>query len=351
MSDNQGNPLKGSETDLQKATKAVNGLLNPKEEDIIGQQEAPKEEIKQNSPEPENVESEEDQPQEQEIKEEEPEEESQDETEEETSEDVSQDEEQIDTQEKLEDSTYKVKVAGQELEVTLDELRNGYSRDADYRQKTEELSHQRKNFQSESEKQKLDYSQKLNELNQSLSLAKQQLGEEYDSAQLEKLYDENPTEAARVEHKLKRKQEKLNLAMQQTQAEQKKQFDSFLEDQQKKLMAKLPEFSDPEKASGLKATMKSTLNNYGFNEQEIAQVYDHRIVMLVNDAMKYRSMQNSKPNIAKKISKPGKVFSSGVKQGKSESNLKVRKEKFSRLKQTGSMKAAQDVFLDMITNK
>jgi hypothetical protein len=116
-------------------------------------------------------------------------------------------------------------------------------------------------------------------------------------------------------------------------------------------MAKLPEFSDPEKASGLKATMKSTLNNYGFNEQEIAQVYDHRIVMLVNDAMKYRSMQNSKPNIAKKISKPGKVFSSGVKQGKSESNLKVRKEKFSRLKQTGSMKAAQDVFLDMITNK
>jgi hypothetical protein len=228
MSDNQGNPLKGSETDLQKATKAVNGLLNPKEEDIIGQQEAPKEEIKQNSPEPENVESEEDQPQEQEISEE-------TENEDEVSEqDVSQDEEQIDTQEKLEDSpSYTVKVNGQELDVTLDELRNGYSRDADYRQKTEELSNQRKNFQSESEKQKLDYSQKLNELNQSLSLAKQQLGEEYDSAQLEKLYDENPTEAARVEHKLKRKQEKLNLAMQQTQAEQKKQFDSFLEDQQK----------------------------------------------------------------------------------------------------------------------
>ena len=126
MSDNQGNPLKGSETDLQKATKAVNGLLNPKEEETIGQQEAPKEEIKQNSPEPENVESEEDQPQEQEISEE-------TENEDEVSEqDVSQDEEQIDTQEKLEDSpSYTVKVNGQELDVTLDELRNGYSRDAD----------------------------------------------------------------------------------------------------------------------------------------------------------------------------------------------------------------------------
>ena len=125
MSDNQGNPLKGSETDVQKAQKAINGLLNPQEK-TIGQEEAPKEEIQQNSPEPQNEESEEDQPQEQEISEE-----TESEEEEVSEQDVSQDEEQIDTQEKLEDSTYKVKVAGQELDVTLDELRNGYSRDAD----------------------------------------------------------------------------------------------------------------------------------------------------------------------------------------------------------------------------
>ena len=346
MSDNQGNPLQGSETDVQKAQKAINGLLNPKEEETIGQTEPPKEEIKQNSPEPKNVESEEDQPQEQEISEE-------TESEEEVSEqDVSQDEEQIDTQEKQEDSpSYTVKVNGQELDVTLDELRNGYSRDADYRQKTEELSHQRKQFQSESEKQRQDYSQKLNELNQRLSAAQVDLNAEINSADLDRLYDEDPTEAARVERKLKKKQDALNQSLQQAQAEQKEQFSSFLQDQQRKLVSKMPEFSDPAKASTIKANMKSTLNNYGFNDQEVAQVYDHRIVMLVNDAMKYRSMQNSKPNIAKKITKPSKPFSSGVKQGKSEANLKLRREKFSRLKKSGSMKAAQDVFLDMITNK
>ena len=346
MSENQGNPLKGSETDLQKAQKAVNGLLNPQEQETIGQQEAPKEEIKQNSPEPQNEESEEDQPQEQEISEE-----TESEEEEVSEQDVSQDEEQIDTQEKLEDSTYKVKVAGQELDVTLDELRNGYSRDADYRQKTEELSYQRKQFQSESEKQRLSYSEKLNELNQRLSTAQVDLNAEINSSELDKLYEEDPTEAARVERKLKKKQDALNQSMYQAQAEQKEQFSSFLQEQQRKLVSKMPEFSDPAKASNIKANMKSTLNNYGFNDQEVAQVYDHRIVMLVNDAMKYRSMQNSKPNIAKKITKPSKPFSSGVKQGKNEANLKVRKEKFSRLKKTGSMKAAQDVFLDMITNK
>ena len=244
MSDNQGNPLQGSETDVQKAQKAINGLLEPKQE---AKAEEPKE-IKQNSPEPQNEESENDQPQEQEIKEEETEAESQDETEEETSEDVSQDEEQIDTQEKLEDSTYKVKVAGQELEVTLDELRNGYSRDADYRQKTEELSNQRKIFQSESEKQRQDYSQKLTELNQMMSIAQQQLNEEANQVDLEKLYEDDPSEAMRIEHRMKKKQEKLDQAMQKSQAEQKQQFDSFLQDQQTKLVAKMPEFNDPQKA-------------------------------------------------------------------------------------------------------
>ncbi len=346
MSENQGNPLQGSETDLQKATKALDGLLNPKEEETIGQQEPPKEEIKQNSPEPENVESQEDQPQEQEISEE-----TESEQEEVSEQDVSQDEEQIDTQEKLEDSTYKVKVAGQELEVTLDELRNGYSRDADYRQKTEELSNQRKNFQSESEKQRLNYSQKLNQVNELMSMAQKELNAEKNSVDLEQMYEDDPTEAMRVEHRLRKKQERLDSVKAKTQAEQKVQFDTFLQEQKQLLEKKMPEFTDPAKVSSLKANMKSTLNNYGFNDQEVAQVYDHRIVMLVNDAMKYRNLQNSKPNLAKKISKPGKVFSSGVKQGKSESNLKLRREKFSRLKKSGSMKAAQDVFLDMINNK
>ena len=347
MADNYANPLQEAETDITKAQKAINGLLNPKEEETIGQQEPPKEEIKQNSPEPQNEESStEEQPLEQENQE--------TESQDEVTEDVSQSEEQIETQEKqdsTEEPTYTVKVAGQEFNVTLDELRNGYSRDADYRRKTEDLAYDKKQFQTESEKQRQDYSTKLSELNQMMSVAQQQLNAEINSADLEKLYEEDPTEAARIEHRLKKKQEKLNQAMQKTQSEQKKQFDGFLQDQQRKLVQKMPEFSNPDKASQLKSSMKSTLNSYGFNDQEIAQVYDHRIVMLVNDAMKFRNMQKAKPNMAKKISKPGKVFSSGVKQSKADINLKTRKDKLSRLRKSGSTKDAASIFLDMINNK
>jgi hypothetical protein len=296
----------------------------------------------QNSPEPTQEESStEEQPLEQEIKEEE--------SNDETSEEVSQ--EQTNEIQQEHDSTYKVKVAGQELDVTLEELKNGYSRDADYRRKTEELSYDKKQFMSESEKQRQNYSSKLNEANQLLSVAQQQLQTEINSADLEKLYEEDPTEAARIEHRLRRKQEKLNQAMEKTQSEQRKQFEGFLSDQKKQLASKMPEFSDPAKASQLASSMKTTLNNYGFNDQEISQVYDHRIVMLVNDAMKYRKMQNSKPNLAKKITKPGRVFSSGVKKDKAEINLTKRKEKLSRLKKTGSIKDATSIFLDMVNNK
>ena len=346
MSDNQANPTKGAETDLQKAAKSITGLLNPvaeeKKTDTTNIPEQEQKQEEQNSPEPVKEESStEEQPLEQEIKEEE--------SNDETSEEVSQ--EQTNEIQQEHDSTYKVKVAGQELDVTLDELKNGYSRDADYRRKTEELSYDKKQFMSESEKQRQNYSSKLNEANQLLSVAQQQLQTEINSADLEKLYEEDPTEAARIEHRLRRKQEKLNQAMEKTQSEQRKQFEGFLSDQKKQLASKMPEFSDPTKASQLASSMKTTLNNYGFNDQEISQVYDHRIVMLVNDAMKYRKMQNSKPNLAKKITKPGRVFSSGVKKDKAEINLTKRREKLSRLKKTGNIKDATSIFLDMVNNK
>ena len=176
MSENQANPTKGAETDLQKAAKSITGLLNPvaeeKKTDKIDTPEKEKKQEEQNSPEPQKEESsKEEQPSEQEIKEEE--------SQEEASEEVSQEQTNEIPQEP--DSTHKVKVAGQEFDVSLGELKNGYSRDADYRRKTEELSYEKKQFMSESEKQRQDYSSKLNELNQLMSVAQQQLNSEVNS--------------------------------------------------------------------------------------------------------------------------------------------------------------------------
>lgn len=341
MSDNQANPLKEAETDVQRATKTIAGLLNPQE---LEKKEEVKTEETENSPDLTQEESSnEDQPQEQETMEEE--------SQEETSEEVSQDEEQIETQEKQDSPLHKVKVNGQEFEVTLDELRNGYSRDADYRRKTEELSLERKQVQSESEKQRQDYSSKLNELGQIMSVAAEQFNSEISEADLDKLYDEDPTEAAKIERRMRKKQDQFNSAFEKVKEEQQNQHNAYVAQEYQKLAQKIPEFNDRAKARKLTSEISDYLSDYGFTIKEMANIHDHRQIMLITDAIKYRNMQKVKPTLAKKISKPGKVFTSGIKKDKSDINSMKAKEKLSRLKKTGSAKDAASIFLDMINNK
>ncbi len=72
------------------------------------------------------------------------------EDEEDSSEDnFEEDQEQTDVVEEAQQpQTFTVKVDGQEVEVTQEELINGYSRQQDYTRKTQELAHQRKPLSS-----------------------------------------------------------------------------------------------------------------------------------------------------------------------------------------------------------
>ena len=360
MSELKANPVKGAASDLQIAAKSITGLLNPqtgkineKKAEVVKpearnefEQEAPvqtQEEVV--SEEPINQESESDQP--------EVTDEMQTETEQETSDvsetDVSQ--EQTEDIQKEPDSTFTVKVAGQELKVTLDELKKGYSRDADYRRKTEELSFEKKQFQSETEQQRQDYSKRITELNQILAFTQQQLNSEINNVDLNKLYEEDPVEATKVERQIRLKKEKMMEAANKLQQEQQRQLSSYVQEQQRILAEKMPEFNDAQKASTTKNNLRNFLNSYGFKDAEIGQIYDHRIVMLVNDALKYRNVKNVKPVSAAQASKPGKFLSSGVKKDSNDMNFQRRKEKLGRLKKTGNVKDAASIFYDIITNK
>jgi hypothetical protein len=360
MSELKANPVKGAASDLQIAAKSITGLLNPqtgkineKKAEVVKpearnefEQEAPVQKQEQVvSEEPINQESESDQP--------EVTDEMQTETEQETSDvsetDVSQ--EQTEDIQKEPDSTFTVKVAGQELKVTLDELKKGYSRDADYRRKTEELSFEKKQFQSETEQQRQDYSKRITELNQILAFTQQQLNSEINNVDLNKLYEEDPVEATKVERQIRLKKEKMMEAANKLQQEQQRQLSSYVQEQQRILAEKMPEFNDAQKASTTKNNLRNFLNSYGFKDAEIGQIYDHRIVMLVNDALKYRNVKNVKPVSAAQASKPGKFLSSGVKKDSNDMNFQRRKEKLGRLKKTGNVKDAASIFYDIITNK
>ena len=102
--------------------------------------------------------------------------------------------------------TFTVKVAGEEIEVALDELKNGYSRTSDYTKKSQALAEERKAFEQERDAVNIErqqYSQLLGQLLMQLTTG----GEE--PPDFDRLYEEDPIAASRQQHNWQKKQQKL----------------------------------------------------------------------------------------------------------------------------------------------
>lgn len=100
--------------------------------------------------------------------------------------------------------SFTVKVAGEEISVDLDELKNGYSRTADYTKKSQALAEERKQFSHDRDAVLLErqqYSQLLGALQQQLTAFDEP------APDFDRLYDEDPIEGARQERQYRQRTE------------------------------------------------------------------------------------------------------------------------------------------------
>ena len=253
-----------------------------------------------------------------------------------------------DIQENSEEPIYTVTIDGTNYEVTQDELIQGYQRNADYTRKTQELAAEKQQTSDFVERSKKDVETKIAKLDQLNQAAQVQLQQEYAQVDFEKLYDEDPVEAARLEHKMRKKNEQLQQVQQQTQQLQMEEFNKYLEEQQKQMTVKIPEMTHPEKGPQFRKQMRDYLSSVGFNNQEIDSVYDHRYVLLVRDAMAYRNLQKAKPQIKKKAVNAPKVVKSGVSKSKGQQAAEAKRQQLSRLKKTGKVADAAKIFRSLV---
>ena len=256
--------------------------------------------------------------------------------------------ESSDIQENSEEPYYAVTVDGTDLSVNLEELIQGYQRNADYTRKTQELAQERTQSSEFVERSKKDVEAKLQKLDQLNNAAQAQLQQEYAEVDFEKLYDEDPVEAARLEHKMRKKHSQLAQVQQQTQELQSQEFNKYLGEQQKLLTQKIPEFTDEQKGPRFKQQMRDYLGNIGFNDSEINSVYDHRYVMLVKDAMSYRNLQKAKPGIKKKVANAPKVVKGGVAKSKGQADAEAKRQQLSKLRKTGQVRDAAKFFRNLV---
>jgi len=323
------------EQTVQGAAKKISGLLNPKE----GQAEPEKKEA---------VPSE----QPQEIKEE-PSKESQSESEE-TPKEVATEKPDIEeeTQTEIEEpELHRIKVSGQELEVSLDELKAGYSRDSDYRQKTHTLGLERKDLDSQKESFRQSYDTRLSELNDLIGTADSFIRQQQGSKDLQKLYDEDPTSAARLDYQLREQKSQIDGMKSKANEAYQKQYSEYLDAQRQLAAATIPEYSDPNKTDQFKTNMRTTLRSYGFNDGEIGSLADHRMLMVIRDAMSYKSVKDKRPIAQKKVANAPRVVKSGIAKSSASSGREGIRNKIGRLKKTGHLKDAQNALLDMINLK
>ena len=253
-----------------------------------------------------------------------------------------------DINESSEEPAYTVKVDGSEMEVTLDELLRGYQREADYTRKTSELSLEKSKYNDLLQQSQSEINQKLSKLNQLTGMAQQELQREYSNIDFEKLYEDDPVEAAKLEHKMRKRAENLQQIQRETQENQMNEFQKYIQEQQNKVATLIPEFSDPAKASKMKSDMRSYLMKLGYNDQEINSVYDSRQVLLIRDAMAYNKLKKSNVKVTKKVAKAPKVVKPGVPKTKAEQAAKQRRDKLNHLKKTGGVRDAAKVFRDFL---
>lgn len=243
---------------------------------------------------------------------------------------------------------YRVKVAGEEIEVTQEELIRGYQREADYTKKTQTLSEERKAV--EAERARIQEANQLrDQYAQRLQLVEQMLTQQ-PQENLEALKETDPigyavkvAEQQQRERQLQTIQaERMRIAQQQ-QAQQQEVLSKHVATEAEKLMQAIPEYADKEKGESLRKEVRSFAKSIGWTDQELSSVYDSRAVLTLYKAMQYDKLMSGKAEVNKKVADAPKMLKGGTSTQRNPDQEVTRKQK-QQLKSSGRVADAAKVF-------
>jgi len=242
---------------------------------------------------------------------------------------------------------HTVKVDGTEVQVSLEDLKRGYSGQQYVQKGMQEAAAARKQAEEV-------YANLLNE--------RQQIGYLLQTAQSglpqapiapsKEHFDSDPI--GYMEAKMQYDEAKTaydgqigqlqQVVHQQGQAEQYAQR-VYLEREMETLKALVPEFAEPDTASQARdrlVTMGQEI--YGYDVNEIGQVMDHRAIRVLNDAIKYQELVSGKKQaVTKAKPKAKRTVKAGAK--KMRSSTDAERQTRQKLKKSGSIDDALNLIL------
>lgn len=239
---------------------------------------------------------------------------------------------------------FKVKIG--ETEVDQDELVKGYLRQSDYTKKTQELAEKRKADDAERNalaQERARYAQNLEYLAQQIPVPQPPSAALLDSDPIEYLkqreaYESSLAKARAIDGERQR-------LYQQQQAEAAKAFSEARDREEAALLEKIPEWKEPEKAREGKRAVAEYLKSYGYTDQDIGRLVDHRSVDIARKAFLYDQMQKAKSTaVEQKVRAAPPVIKPGspVPQKVNEARISEAKQ---ALRKTGSINDAAKAIL------
>lgn len=239
---------------------------------------------------------------------------------------------------------YTVKIDGKEKQVTLKEALSGYQRSEDYTRKTQALADERSGVVAERtayQEQRAAYEQILQSLQGRLGPADQEPTQE----QWDKLRVDNP-DAYAVEYAdfQRRQSARENIRKEQERVARERNSEAvvavkdFIGQQRSKLLEKMPEWKDQKKyEAGAKLVFDFAKDQYGFSDAELKQAVDHRMILMADDARKYRAIVAARAKVNGKVAGAAVMPEPGARQPAVSRKVVVRKEAQKQFDRSGKI--------------
>ena len=255
-------------------------------------------------------------------------------------------EEETEVEEVEEQPVYRVTVDGSEIEVTQDELINGYSRQQDYTRKTQELANQRKTIEQQAQElaqRDAIYAQLLPKMEAQLQ------GELVNEPDWDSLYNDDPIAFVREKQLWDEKKEKLKAAQaekqrlqQESYVQQQQLIAQQVQEGQQRLLEIIPEWKNAEVASKEKLAIRDYgINVLGYSPQEMDAIYDYRALLGLRNAwLNSKTVEATKKKPTQKA--PARVARPGTTTRKK--SVAPAKRAKQVLAKTGKVQDAAKVF-------
>ncbi len=238
--------------------------------------------------------------------------------EEEHEEDESNSPEEHDHDSVADDTTFSIRDGDKDVNVTLAELKKGYTRQADYTRKMQTLADERKTLtqdvataQGEREK----YRAGLAQVQQAIAQLQPQ---EPTPEQWQALQQYDPVAYLQQKEQWREHKDKMSAIQaeyqaltQRQNADQQRQLTAHMAAEGEKLAAAFPEWKDKAKAQAGKQAIRDYAYSLGYSPEEVDTTADHRIFVLAHKAMMYDRMvakgkpQPQQPQNKTKVVRPG----------------------------------------------